>query len=233
MAGPITSYDISGEFVEACDCFELCPCWVDDEPDEGHCTGLVAWTVSGIIDDVTIRRRHVVAVTGHGAGRRAAKSVSVLFVDDDASPEEFAKLRAAFSGRDDAGPGCPTEPVVGTLGDLASVTGLLIGPATQVPITVSRGPDGYRICVGEPGAELVEAAGAPLRFDGRPTALNLDFTALHKELQIDGPAEAQRGSVLNICMPGLPGGYLEVTTRSGMAGRFTYRHRATTASATR
>ena len=113
------------------------------------------------------------------------------------------------------------------------MTGLLIGPATQVPITVSRGPDGYRICIGETGAELVEAAGAPLRFDGRPTPLTLDFTALHKELQITGPAAAQRGSVLNILMPGLPGGFLEVTTRSGMAGRFSYQHEAAAASAIR
>lgn len=233
MAGSITSYNISGEFVEACDCFELCPCWVDDEPDEGHCTGLVAWTVSGTIDDVAILRRHVVAVTGHGEGRRAAKSVSVLFVDDGASPAEFTKLAAAFSGRNNAGPGCPNERIPGTLGDLAAVTGLLVGPPSRAPITVSHGGDGYRVCVGKPGAELVEATGTPLRFDGRPTPLTLDFTALHKELQITGPAAAQRGSVLNILMPGLPGGFLEVTTRSGMAGRFSYQHEAAAASAIR
>ncbi|WP_396415809.1 DUF1326 domain-containing protein [Kocuria sp.] len=37
-------YTLTGEFLEACDCTVICPCWVDDDPTEGHCTGFVLWT---------------------------------------------------------------------------------------------------------------------------------------------------------------------------------------------
>ena len=39
------SYTLNGSFIEACDCYIVCPCWVDEEADDGHCTGLVAWTL--------------------------------------------------------------------------------------------------------------------------------------------------------------------------------------------
>jgi hypothetical protein len=62
----ITSYALRGDFIESCDCFDLCPCWVDDDPDEDHRTGLVVWklgegstigTKSGGLDVSGCRRR--------------------------------------------------------------------------------------------------------------------------------------------------------------------------------
>ncbi len=224
VAGKIRSYEISGDFIEACDCFELCPCWVDDTPDEGHCTGLVAWTVTGRIDDVEIHGRHVVAVTGHGGGRREQAAVSVLFIDDRATSPEFDKLAAAFSGRDGGAPGCPRDPVVGALGELAEVTGQVVGAPAPSPIQVAADDNGWQIRVGSPDAETVTAAGVPLRFDGQQSAMRLHHTALHQELGITGEVLAQRSANIELVLPALPQGYLQVHARSGMRGRFSYAH---------
>ena len=43
-------YLLNGTFVEACDCRLMCPCWTDDEPDDGHCTGLFAWALNRLFD---------------------------------------------------------------------------------------------------------------------------------------------------------------------------------------
>ena len=42
------SYTLTGSFIEACDCFIVCPCWVDEDADDGHCTGLVAWSLDAM-----------------------------------------------------------------------------------------------------------------------------------------------------------------------------------------
>jgi hypothetical protein len=218
----ISSYDISGRFIEACDCYSLCPCWVDDEPDEAHCTGLVAWTVTGEIDGVDIEDRHVVAVTGHGGGRRADRAISVLFVDARASRAELVKLGAAFSGSSAGG------PVAGPLGELAAVTGEVVCAPIAAVITITcESDDRWRVCVdGAEDPALVEVTGRPLTFDEKPLPLTLDRTALHRELSIDGPVTAHRSDSLRVVLPVLPGGYIEVAARSGMVGRFGYQHAA-------
>jgi hypothetical protein len=34
---------LAGTFIECCDCYTICPCWVDDTPDEDHCSGIYLW----------------------------------------------------------------------------------------------------------------------------------------------------------------------------------------------
>jgi hypothetical protein len=38
------NHKLSGEFVECCDCYTICPCWVNERPDEDHCSSLYIWT---------------------------------------------------------------------------------------------------------------------------------------------------------------------------------------------
>jgi hypothetical protein len=38
------NYKLAGEFVECCDCYTICPCWVNERPDEDHCSSLYIWT---------------------------------------------------------------------------------------------------------------------------------------------------------------------------------------------
>lgn len=226
--GMVSNYRIEGRFIESCDCFELCPCWVDEAPDEGHCTGLVAWDITaGEIDGVDVSGRAVVAVTGHGSGRRDDRSMTVLFVDDTADDDAFDKLGAAFAGSQVDAAGDDPSPVPGPLGELSGVTGTVVAPPQREGVTIARTRDGWRVRVGgDDASATVVATGRELCLDSSEP-LSLNHTALHTELQIQGNAVAQRGERLSVAVPALPGGYVEVTARSGMAGAFAYVHAPT------
>lgn len=216
-------YKLNGTFVEACDCRLMCPCWTDDEPDDGHCTGLFAWTLDAgsTIDGVAVGGAQVVCVTTHLGRRRGetakAKTLSVLFVDTTSLPDADPALKAlgrAFSGE-----------MLGPLADLATVNGtvVLVDSAT-IKIVDAGGT--CTVTVGEPGVESVAAVLRPARFDGRE-ALTLRNTALSKELGVksDEDVTAHHSDTLTIRSAVLPGGFLEVTGRSGMRGPFHYVHK--------
>jgi hypothetical protein len=248
----ITSYVLHGDFLESCDCFELCPCWVDDNPDEDHCTGIVAWrlgegctigTAEGLTD---VSGAIVAAVTGHSGGRRDASALTVLFVDDSRCKDRHLALLAdAFSGTDDAAKeGDPRTPIDGPLGALAKVTGTVLGAARRADITFPAGAKSWTLTVTPCGKDDAPGTGSAVHAEGEPrsfpddpllsgaaadaaekrTPLRLTGTALHAELQIQNEARAQRTTTLSVRVPALPGGYVEVRTRSGMRGTFSYSH---------
>jgi hypothetical protein len=219
-------YLLNGTFVEACDCRLMCPCWTDDEPDGGHCTGLFAWTLNpgSTIDELKVAGAQVACVTTHLGRRRGdgvrGRTLSVLFVDTSALPE--ADCDAAFNGLGKAFSG--TAP--GPLKDLAAVNGTVI-LVEHARIMVTEFGDTCTVRVTDvDGEQAVEAVLNPARFDGRE-ALTLRRTALSKELGIrdEETVTAHHSHSLSIRAAALPGGYVEVTGRSGMRGPFHYVHR--------
>jgi hypothetical protein len=217
------SYLLEGRFVEACDCRLMCPCWTDDEPDEGHCTGLFAWDLApgSTIDGVGVGGAKVVCLTAH-AGRRRPEapqedSVSVLFIDTRGNSEKKRARRLladAFAGR-----------ARGPLADLAKVNGTVITEyKAHVEIT-QNGQTCVVIATDVGKLEAVKVDLRPARFDRSP-ALELRNTALDQELQVTPgtPVVAQRSGTLQVRAASLPGGQIEVTGRSGMRGEFRYQH---------
>ena len=218
-------YKLNGTFVEACDCRLMCPCWTDDEPDDGHCTGLFAWSVGpgSTIDELPVAGAHVVCVTAHLGKRRGESAqentLSVVFVDTSALPEAeraaaFAALGTAFSGERS-----------GPLKDLKAVNGtVVLVDSAKIRITDSGGT--CTVKVGDAGVESVAAVLRPATFDGRQ-ALTLRNTALSKELGIKSNEDvtAHHSDTLTIRAAVLPGGFIEVTGRSGMRGPFHYLHK--------
>src|SRR5919107_548878 len=178
-------YLLNGTFVEACDCRLMCPCWTDDEPDDGHCTGLFAWSVDtgSTVDGLQV------------AGALTA-------------------LGQAFSG-DRSGP----------LEDLKAVNGtvVLVEPAG---IAITATGDNVTVTVDSGGTQPVVATLSPAAFDGH-AALTLRRTALSKELGIEDEetVTAHHSDTLTIRAAALPGGFIEVTGRSGMRGPFHYVHK--------
>ena len=217
-------YAISGHFIEACDCKVMCPCWIDDDPDEGHCTGLFAWSIGdqpgdrALIDGVDVAGRRVVSVSTHDGNRRGGGATTVLYVDKNATDEQFARLVAAFSGALD-----------GSLRDLASVSGTVL-QCERAEIAIDPADRAWevnvQVPVGSSTAPLVHATGQPVVFDNQGQPLTLRHTALSHELGVPfaDAVTAQRGTELKVNLPALPAGYLEVTARSGMTGRFAYRY---------
>lgn len=221
------SYTLSGQFVEACDCTVICPCWVDDDPVGGHCTGLIAWVIeSGTINGTPVGGRRVVSVSTHQGNRRASTStVSVIYVDAAANDEQYRALVGAFAGGED-----------GPLGELAAVSGVVAGSERAAVAIVDEADGGWAVTVhpaSAPEVAVVSATGAPKVFDEDPDPtvprhpLTLEHTALAKELGITEKAPtvtAQAGHTFTVNIGGLPAGTLSVTGRSGMRGRFSYVH---------
>ena len=67
-------YTLAGQFLEACDCTVICPCWVDDDPVGGHCTGFIAWQIdegdTAVVNGIPVGGCTVVSVATHGGNRR-------------------------------------------------------------------------------------------------------------------------------------------------------------------
>ncbi|SFO78603.1 hypothetical protein SAMN05660464_1182 [Geodermatophilus dictyosporus] len=248
----LPAHALAGWFVETCDCETLCPCWVDEDPDDDHCTGLFAWVVEdgrlpGDGGPVDVAGARVVSISTHDGRRRGPDGgrYSVLFVDVDDVPahgaEAYDALARAF--------GAPEGP----LADLAEVMGavLSVSPAA-IRVESGEGRDeagGWRIRVHEKqqvdGARhpteattsdipAFEADGADLAFD-RPDGagdgvaaaaggepLTLNRTALHRELAAVGSVTAMTATRFRLNLPVLPGGYADATRRSAMRGRFAY-----------
>jgi hypothetical protein len=215
-------YNISGDFIETCDCFLMCPCWVDDDPDEGHCTGLFAWQLGARsrIDGVDVSGRTVVSVSTHTGNRRGGGTATALFIDADASTDQLVLLGQAFSGE-----------LGGPLSDLAAVSGAVL-QRERAEIAIEPDGDHWQVTVaGTPanGADgevtLVHATGGDRIFEGEDEPLVLRRTALGKELGVPSGTDvtAQQGEQLAVHLAALPGAYVEVTGRSGMRGRFAYR----------
>lgn len=225
-------YTLAGQFLEACDCTVICPCWVDDDPVGGHCTGFIAWQIdegdTALVDGIPVGGCTVVSVATHGGNRRDTnKTTTMLYIDvpsqDGTSPdtkEQYRALVDLFSGR-----------FGGPLGDLAQVNGTVVGDR-RASISISP-PDTehWTVTVRPPedgsGTVFVEATGSPKIFDaqrGNTEPLSLTHTAISYELSASGAVEAQHGERLVVNVGALPGGNLEVTGRSGMRGTFRYGH---------
>lgn len=243
----ISSYHLSGHFIEACDCTVICPCWVDDDPEGGHCTGLVAWTMAAgsTIDDQDVAGCTVVSVSTHGGSRRRSDSTTtVLYVDDpglagEDADKRFTLLSEAFSGRY-AGPLEQLANVSGTVADCqrARVTVEQDGSGPKGPWSVTIRPMPTPPAEGqaseEPDVVLVHADGEPQVFDEGHNSdpLVLQHTALSYELgggDSKQAVQAQRGGRLVVNVGALPGGSLDVVNRSGMRGTFSYEQSATAA----
>ena len=106
------AYELRGQFLEACDCAVMCPCWFEEDPDENECTGSSAWYVEqGQIGGVDVSGLTAVSVSHHGGHRRGGRARVALFVDERASEDQGTALTDAFTGK-----------LGGPLGELAELT---------------------------------------------------------------------------------------------------------------
>jgi hypothetical protein len=202
------SYTMQGIFLEACDCRVSCPCWLDEDPDEEGCTGLIAWYVEkGTIDRVDVSNLTAVSFSRHEGHRHSGGQEVVLIIEQAASDEQAKALEEAFSGR-----------LGGPLEELKE----LAGPdpiVRRAPILYSYDGKTTTLSVGENGelskVEMLPLVGA----FGRVTTLG--DSALARVLGT--PAEIGRSTRFQISVNRAP---LEtdIENRSASRGRFSYTH---------
>jgi len=201
------SYEIQGLFLEACDCQALCPCWLDEEPDEASCTGLIAWYIEkGQIGGVGVSGLTVVSVSHHEGHRSTGSQEVVLFIEDKASDEQVEALRATFTGS-----------LGGPLEELKELTG---GDpiVRRAPIRYTHDGKATILHIGEKGdmvaVDMLPLVGAL----GRVTTLA--DSAL--SLLLGTPAELGKSSRLLISINRAPLD-TNLEQRNATRGRFNYR----------
>lgn len=201
------AYEMRGQFLEACDCFVPCPCWFVESPDEGECTGVVAWQIEqGTIEGVDVSGLAVASVSQHEGARGGAgahpKMRLALLVDEAATPNQAHALSLAFTGR-----------LGGPLGELVEMVGAHEGIERA---RISFTSDGGRTrVVAEPGvvADWTPVVGTT----GRITTIA--DTVMSRLLSPIG--EVGRSATLALDLPG-QGLHLRAQERSATRGRFAY-----------
>jgi hypothetical protein len=205
------SYTMEGIFLEACDCRTICPCLLDEAPDENGCTGLIGWYVEkGTIDGVDVSNLIVVSVSHHEGHRHTGGQEVMLIIGQDASDGQAKALESAFSGA-----------LGGPLEELKELSGA--DPIIRrAPIQYFQDGKTTRVSVGA-NSELGNVEMAPL-VGGLGRVTTLADHALARMLGT--PAEVGKSSRFQISVERAP---LEadLENRSASRGRFSYSHTST------
>ncbi|MGA5300088.1 DUF1326 domain-containing protein [Nucisporomicrobium flavum] len=200
-----TPYRMTGEFLELCDCYTVCPCWLGLSPDEDACSGAFAWSVEkGVIGDVDVSGRRAVSVSFFTDHRDTGGQEVFLFVDDGADDRQLELLAAAFTGE-----------LGGPLGELSTLLGTLY---TRERTTIEIQRVG-RITSLRAGRQVSGVSTTLLGGDGQ--VMRLASGRLSEVL--GDPAEVGQSATFRADLgPERPS--VEVSARSAMRGRFHYVH---------
>ncbi|MGH8877047.1 MAG: DUF1326 domain-containing protein [Stackebrandtia sp.] len=202
------SYNMRGHFLEMCDCSTICPCWLGEDPDNGACTGVFGWVITeGVIANVDVAGRKVISASYHTGNRDDGGQDVYLFVDDEATDEQFQALANAFTGR-----------LGGPLGELAVLMGTLKA-AERTSITISNEADKVRIQV---DGRISGEAAMLLGTDGQVTELT------HSPLSRVLGSRAEVGKTGDFRMDlGEEKFTMEMDGLAAMRGRFSYDNQGT------
>ena len=199
------AYELRGQFLEACDCHVMCPCWFEEHPDDAECTGLITWLVeAGDIDGVDVSGLSVVSVSYHNGHRKEAHARVALYIDDRATDEHHEALAAAFSGERG-----------GPLGELADIT-QSVDQVERQPISFTSDGQSMTLQVGETAeTEMSVLTGAT---DRVVTVGDSAFATLLAPVAEVGKSSRFKLDVGSMAFN------RDTKDRSANRGRFRYRH---------
>ena len=167
------SWNLSGSYVETCSCELMCPCnlSLDHGATYDFCRVVLVFDIrSGTIEGTDIAGRKVAAIADTPKVMTEGNWRLGVFIDDQASDEQFEKLVQVFGGQ-----------LGGPMAALAPLVGEMLGVERAA---IDIGDDGLRhsVRVGDAIDFEVEdivpfgsPTGQPVRFDGmfHPVASNL------------------------------------------------------------
>lgn len=233
-----TNTVLRGQFLEFCDCYTICPCWVNETPDEEHCSALYLWHFDPDcrISGVEIGGKSLAMAAFH-ARRRGTQSA--IYVDKTLPAAGKALLLEAFSGRPSGDTTSRLDPGLTTaLAGLKRLLGEVVQTAEARIVLVAPEPEGcgpeqgwqVTVCFEDEEGNRTTLARAHYReaiMKGqeeteRPNPLTLNNTALHDELKIEGAVVVQRVERFEFDVASLPTAPFVLKARSGMSARFDY-----------
>src|SRR4051794_10596219 len=186
-------YRLTGRFLEACDCHAICPCWIDEVPDEDECTGLFVWDiVNGEALGHDVSGLRVASASFHAGKRRGSRQKVMLFVDDRASDEQSGALGNVFTGRS----GGPLGELADMLGELVAqrsatiditwdddAATVSIDDAIRAGNTPKVGPSGRVTSLVDPA--MAVTFGSPALV-GLSTVFHIELAELSKTIDVKG-----------------------------------------------
>lgn len=112
------AYRLEGSMLEVCSCLAICPCWIGQAPDGGHCEGTIAWHFDkGDIDGVDVSGL-TIALASYIPGVAVDGNWKVaVFVDDNATPEQEEAILNVYTGKK----GGPVADLAQLIGEVVSV----------------------------------------------------------------------------------------------------------------
>ena len=167
------SWNLTGSYAETCSCELMCPCNLsfDHGATYDYCRATLAFSVrEGEIDGTDVRGRRVVTIIDTPKVMTDGNWRLGMFVDDQATDEQFDKLVQVFGGQ-----------LGGPMGGLAPLVGEVVG-VERAAITMTDDGLLHRVRVGDAIEFEVEDIvpfgkedGQPVRFDGmfHPAGSNL------------------------------------------------------------
>lgn len=199
---------LSGTFLEFCDCYTICPCWVNETPDEDHCSGIYVWA----FDDQSMiagtpLKGHCIAIAAYHGNRRGSQSV--LFLDTSLPQEARHALKQAFVGQSKLKSLDALKKLIGTVIDQRDAVITYQPPAAKVA--------GWTLSIEVAGQQVVQANGA-----SREQGVELTNSALSKEFGAQGNVSVQKMGEYTLKLNTLPVGAFSYHGRAGMAGKFKY-----------
>jgi hypothetical protein len=167
------AWNLKGSYAETCSCELMCPCnlSLDHGATYDYCRATLAFAIrEGEIDGTDVRGRRVVAIIDTPKVMTDGNWRLGMFVDDQASDEQFDKLVKVFGGQ----LGGPMEALAPLVGEVVGVE--------RAPIEIRDDGLRHSVRVGDAIDFEVEDIvpfgredGRPVRFDGafHPVASNL------------------------------------------------------------
>ena len=111
-------YDLEGTLLEVCSCDVLCPCWIGEDPDQGDCVSVVAYTFErGTIAGQDVSGLAIASVVHIPGNVLAGNWRRVLLIDDKASDEQAAAIEKFAKGE----LGGPMADLAGLVGEEVAV----------------------------------------------------------------------------------------------------------------
>ena len=167
------AWNLKGSYAETCSCELMCPCNIafDHGATYDYCRASLAFTIrEGQVDGTDVGGRRVVAIIDTPKVMTDGNWRLGMFVDDQASDEQFDKLVKVFGGQ----LGGPMEALAPLVGEVVGVE--------RAPIEIRDDGLRHSVRVGDAIDFEVEDIvpfgredGRPVRFDGafHPVASNL------------------------------------------------------------
>lgn len=122
------AYHLEGRLLEVCTCRAICPCWVGEDPDLGHCKGIMAWHFDhGSVNGVDVTGRTLAAMAYIPGNVLKGNWSAAIYVDDQASPQQEQAMLDVFTGK----LGGPVAEMAKLIGNVVSVERVPIQFAVQ------------------------------------------------------------------------------------------------------